>query len=93
MLSIVIRLAMGRQWLKLLAADGLGGHAASFIAAYGFDEPDPTSRSDAFITAHATVWQSLAAIAESSAEESSLNSGTRRNVSRICCLGKDTPIE
>ncbi len=63
LLSLDIRLAMGRQWLKLLAADGLSVHAASFIVAYGFDEPDPTSRSDAFVTAHATVWQTVAAIA------------------------------
>lgn len=63
LLSLDIRLAMGRQWLKLLAAEGFTAHAASFIVAYGFAEPDPTSRSDAFITAHAAVWQSVSAIA------------------------------
>ncbi len=63
LLSLDIRLAMGRQWIKLLTAGGLGAHAASFIDTYGFDEPDPTARSDAHITAHAAAWQSIAAVA------------------------------
>jgi hypothetical protein len=62
-LSLDIRLAMGRQWLKLLGAGGLGAHASLFVQQYGIDEPDPASRSDAFITAHAAAWQSVSALA------------------------------
>jgi hypothetical protein len=62
-LSLDIRLALGRQWLKLLKAAGLVSLAALFVAQYGIDEPDPASRSDAFITAHPPVWQTVSALA------------------------------
>ena len=62
-LSLDIRLAMGRQWSKLLGAGGLGAHGPLFVQHYGIDEPDPASRSDAFITAHAAAWQSMSALA------------------------------
>ncbi len=62
-LSLDIRLLMGRQWLKLLTAQGLGAHAALFIARYPIAESDPASRDDAYITAHASAWQSVSALA------------------------------
>ncbi len=61
--SMDVRVAMGRQWLKLLAAAGLGGHAQEYIDTYAIAEPDPTSRADAFLTAHPAVWQTLSALA------------------------------
>lgn len=62
-LSLDVRLAMGRQWIKLLGAEGLAALAPLFVDHYDIDEPDPASRSDAFITAHATAWQSVSALA------------------------------
>ncbi len=62
-LSLDIRLAMGRHWIKLLGSEGLAAHAPLFIAHYDIEEPDPAERDDAFITAHATAWQSVSALA------------------------------
>lgn len=62
-LSLDIRLAMGRQWIKLLNREGLGAHAPLFIDHFEIVEPDPTQRSDAFITAHPAAWQSVSALA------------------------------
>ena len=61
--SMDVRVAMGRQWLKLLAAAGLGAHAQEYVDTYAIAEPDPTSRADAFLTAHPAVWQTLSALA------------------------------
>lgn len=58
-----LRLLMGRRWLKQLGGAGLQAHAAEFVARYAFVEPDPASRDDAPLTAHAPVWQRLAALA------------------------------
>jgi hypothetical protein len=56
-----LRLAMGRQWLKLIA--GIGPYRASFTAAYPIAVPDPTKKDDADLCAHPEAWQTLAAIA------------------------------
>lgn len=61
--SFDVRVAMGRQWLKLLGAAGLGAHAQGYIDTYGIAEPDPSARADAFLTAHPAVWQTLSALA------------------------------
>lgn len=59
-----VRVALGRQWLKLLDGAGLGvAHAAEFVGLYGIAEPDPTARDDVMHTAHATVWQTVSALA------------------------------
>ncbi|WP_405535211.1 hypothetical protein OG787_12230 [Streptomyces sp. NBC_00075] len=65
-LSLDLRLAMGRRWLKLLAdpASGLSDdHRDRFRAAYPFTAPDPTDADDAARVAHLSVWQSYAAVA------------------------------
>jgi hypothetical protein len=62
-LSLDVRLLMGRQWTKLLGSAGLASLAPLFVEHYFIAEPDPNQRSDAFITAHAEVWQSAAALA------------------------------
>ncbi len=62
-LSLDVRLAMGRQWRKLLAAAGLGAHVSLFVSQYGIDDPDPTSRADAHTTAHPAVWRTVTALA------------------------------
>ncbi len=64
-LSLDIRLLMGRQWLKYLQSVGLSALRLQFIqhANYKIAEPDPASRNDAFLTAHPSVWQSFSAMA------------------------------
>lgn len=57
------RLAMGRRWVKLLQGAGLGALEPSFRTAYGFGEPDPDDEAQFPITAHASAWQSFAAVA------------------------------
>ena len=51
-LSLDIRLAMGRHWIKLLATPSSNDWSALaplFIDQYGIDEPDPDARSDAHV--------------------------------------------
>ncbi|MER0171830.1 MAG: hypothetical protein DU489_14770 [Nitrosomonas sp.] len=64
-LSLDIRLLMGRQWLKYLQSAGLSALKPQYLQhpSYQIIEPDPASRSDAFLTAHPAVWQSLSAMA------------------------------
>ena len=62
-LSLDVRLAMGRQWVKLLASAGHAALKPLFIAAYGIEDPDPTARPDAPLTAHPGVWQTFSALA------------------------------
>lgn len=64
-LSLDIRLLMGRQWLKYLQTAGLSALKPQYLQhpSYQIIEPDPASRSDAFLTAHPAVWQSLSAMA------------------------------
>src|SRR5215467_10528096 len=44
--SLDLRLAMGRQWLAMIAGLG-GGYRQAFIDAYKITAPDPTSSADA----------------------------------------------
>ncbi|MGZ0020384.1 hypothetical protein [Nitrosomonas sp. wSCUT-2] len=64
-LSLDIRLLMGRQWLKYLQSAGLSALKPQYLqhAGYQITEPDPANRSDAFLTAHPAVWQSFSALA------------------------------
>lgn len=61
-LSLDLRLSMGRQWLKLLARDGLP-FAAGFMAAFKVEAPDPLSPLSAGVCAHPEAWQHQAAFA------------------------------
>ncbi|MDH3639653.1 MAG: hypothetical protein OES09_14500 [Gammaproteobacteria bacterium] len=61
-LSLDIRLLMGRQWIKLLNSVGLGGLGDLYIDYYGVNEPSPDSREDIAITAHPPVWQHFSAL-------------------------------
>lgn len=60
-LSLDIRLLMGRQWLKLVGK--IGDYKKEFIAKYPIQPPDPTREEDAHLCAHPEVWQSFAAAA------------------------------
>jgi hypothetical protein len=60
-ISFDLRLAMGRQWLALIA--GIGSYRANFLTAYPIAAPDPTNPNDADRCAHPEVWQVFAAIA------------------------------
>ena len=62
-LSLDIRVLMGRQWLKLLKTVGLSGLADAYINEYGVKEPDPDARADVHLSAHPEVWQHFAALA------------------------------
>jgi hypothetical protein len=56
-----LRLAMGREWLRLI--DGIGPYRSAFLAAYPIAAPDPTKKEDADWCAHPEVWQFLASVA------------------------------
>lgn len=62
-LSLDVRLLMGRQWLKLLKSVALEGFKAKYIEKYFIAEPDPASRADAPVSAHPEVWQHVSALA------------------------------
>ena len=61
LLSLDIRVAMGRYWLKLVAP--VGNYRKAFIDAYPIPSPDPTQKSDADLCAHPPVWETFAALA------------------------------
>jgi hypothetical protein len=61
-ISLDIRLLMGRQWLKLLAA--IGDFKSEFCTLYPVDTPDPTQKDDAEICSHTTTWQMVAVVAQ-----------------------------
>lgn len=58
-MSLDLRIAMGRYWLKLVrplsAAAG-----AQFVSAYPVDAPDPQADKDALVCAHPEAWSSFA---------------------------------
>ena len=61
-ISLDLRLAMGRQWLALIA--GVGDYRQAFIDAYPIAAPDPTaSARTPTCCAHPEVWQTFAAVA------------------------------
>jgi hypothetical protein len=64
MLSLDIRLLMGRQWLKLLKtiSKDLADQQA-YITKYGIDPPSPGRNEDRQICAHPEVWANMAAVA------------------------------
>jgi hypothetical protein len=61
--NIDLRLALGRRWKKLLQNNGHGARLPDFETAYRFTAPDPEDAADFSITAHASAWQTLAAVA------------------------------
>jgi hypothetical protein len=62
-LSLDVRVAIGRRWMKMLDDAGLGSLGPAFLERYPVDEPDLLAEADAVITAHAAVWQSVSALA------------------------------
>jgi hypothetical protein len=58
-MALDLRLLMGRQWLKMIAA--VGSLEAQFIAAYPIHSPDPTDQQDAHICAHPEAWSAFTA--------------------------------
>ncbi len=62
--ALDLRLVMGRFWLKLLAAEGLGaGVKSDFLLHFPIARPDPNLAADAGICAHREAWQQFAAVA------------------------------
>lgn len=61
--ALDLRLLMGRQWLKLLAKDGLGAFADAFRQRYPVDAPDPADDAQAPLVAHPEAWSGFAAVA------------------------------
>lgn len=62
--ALDVRLALGRRWRRLLEAGGHGARIPDFQNTYKFSAPDPTAAADFPITAHASTWQTIAAVAE-----------------------------
>ncbi len=58
-LALDLRLQMGRRWLKMIPATA----ADKFKLQYRIAQPDPATKSDATICAHAEVWQQFQAVA------------------------------
>ena len=63
-LSLDIRLLMGRQWLKMINKPDISSLKKEFIKAYPINKPDPNKREDAQICAHLAAWQQFVAVAE-----------------------------
>lgn len=62
--NLDLRLALGRQWRRLLETRGHGGLVPTFLNPYKFEEPDPEDAADFSVTAHAAAWQTFAAVAQ-----------------------------
>lgn len=60
-ISLDLRLLLGRQWLKMIAASA--DTRAEYIAQYPVSAPDPANNLDALYCAHPEVWSSFAAVA------------------------------
>ncbi|MBV7530640.1 hypothetical protein [Chitinophaga sp. sic0106] len=60
-LSLDIRLLIGRQWLKMVAA--VGDYRSDYIGNYPITTPDKDSKDDVQRTAHREVWQQFSAVA------------------------------
>ncbi|NJN28608.1 MAG: hypothetical protein HC819_22830 [Cyclobacteriaceae bacterium] len=58
-LSLDLRVQMGRQWLKLI--NGIGNYKSEFITSYPVHDPDPTKNEDALICAHKESWAHFSA--------------------------------
>ena len=59
-ISLDLRLLMGRQWLKMIAAIP-GNFAAAFIAKYPIHSPAPDQTADGIYCAHPEAWSAFAA--------------------------------
>ncbi|MEO8827576.1 hypothetical protein [Lapillicoccus sp.] len=59
--ALDVRMAMGREWLALVAA--VGGYRQAFLDAYPFHAPDPTDPADAALCCDPQVWELLSAVA------------------------------
>ncbi|MCA1613605.1 MAG: hypothetical protein LC800_05495 [Acidobacteria bacterium] len=70
-LSLDLRLAVGRRWLKLLERERarpapaglLADYRDAYVAQYGVPVPDPTLESDAEVCSHPETWQQAGAAA------------------------------
>jgi hypothetical protein len=60
-MSLDIRLLLGRQWLKMVAP--IADYTAAFIAQYPIRAPDPASKGDAAVSAHPESFQVFSAYA------------------------------
>jgi hypothetical protein len=61
-LSLDIRLLMGRQWLKLISSFG-SSVADDYILKYKIALPDADRKADAMLTAHKETWEQFTAVA------------------------------
>ena len=59
LLSLDLRLQMGRRWLKMIP----GSAVNAFKSGYSISQPDPATKADAGICAHAEAWQQFQAVA------------------------------
>jgi hypothetical protein len=67
-LSLDLRLALGKRWLKLLkrdfdSTDLTQDYRTAYRTQYAIASPDPTVKADAAVCAHADVWQQVSAVA------------------------------
>jgi hypothetical protein len=63
-ISLDIRLLMGRQWLKQLDKGGLGTHTDDFKKAFPIKVPIVDEKNDPEIRGHIEVWQQFSAVAD-----------------------------
>ncbi|WP_295116479.1 hypothetical protein [uncultured Chitinophaga sp.] len=63
MLSLDLRLLMGRQWLKMIKSSVNATVLSEYINHYKIPLPDAANKDDAPITAHKEAWQQLNAVA------------------------------
>lgn len=63
LLSLDLRVSLGRHWLRLLRRETLEGLLPEYLDDYPIRAPDPNAGADAASTAHVESWQQLAALA------------------------------
>lgn len=59
-ISLDIRLQMGRQWLKMI--NGIGDYKEKFFTDFPIKEPDPEAKEDTAVCAHRESWAQFAAV-------------------------------
>jgi hypothetical protein len=78
-LGLDVRVAIGRRWLKSIAA--IGDYRQAYLDAYPIREPDPGAEADADRAAHPEVWQAYAAAAGRTLDGGALLAYLRRTSS------------
>jgi hypothetical protein len=83
LLSLDLRLQMGRRWLKMIPASA----GDAFKLSYSISQPDPATRADVGICAHAEAWQQFKAVAGRAMDGAKLYFHLKENLANLASDG------